>query len=73
MAETKVKLKSESLGETRDFDILHAEALLKCQEKLQHDWVLSDNNFTYANGTINRTNKKPAQSTDQRAQSQEGS
>ena len=65
MAETKVKLHSEELGETREHSIEHAERLFKL--KVKHDWTIADKNFELnTHGNIVRIstakNKKPGQS-----------
>jgi hypothetical protein len=57
METTKVKMKCESLGEEREFDLIHAEALLNYQVKYKlSDWQISDPNFTFENATIKRAN-----------------
>jgi hypothetical protein len=70
MDDTKVKLKSKSLNETREFDIAHAESILQYQDKYPpKDWELNDVNFVYIDGTIKRANNKADKNSDQRAKS----
>jgi hypothetical protein len=67
---TVVNLKSKSLEETREFDIGHAENVLRYQDKYPpKDWELIDHNFVYENGTIKRANKKPDKNASERAES----
>ncbi len=58
MAE-KTKVKLVHKNETREFDIQHAENLLKLQEKRKlSDWALAPNqSFEYKNGAISPTGK----------------
>jgi hypothetical protein len=59
MAEkTKVNLTSKSLKETREFDVPHAEKLLKYQGTVGgSDWELADKNFELKDGAITPTGK----------------
>jgi hypothetical protein len=51
--ETKVKLTSKVLKETREYEITHAERILAAQRLHGGDWVLDDKQFTLKkNGTI---------------------
>jgi hypothetical protein len=52
---TKVTLATVSEGATREFDIDHAERILKMRKS---GWQLpKDSAFEYVNGTISRRNK----------------
>lgn len=54
---TKVALQCDALGVTQDFEITHAERLLKMQNN--GGWVLPKNSdYIFENGTINKRNKK---------------
>lgn len=50
----KVKLTADSLGETRAFDLSHAQDLLDFEKKIEaKTWKLDDPNFTLdENGSI---------------------
>jgi hypothetical protein len=49
----KVKLTADSLGETREFEFSHAQALLELQAKRNYDdWKLDDNRYTLEDGII---------------------
>jgi hypothetical protein len=53
MAETKVKLTSNQLGETREYEITHAQRILSMQSQNGGDWSLDDKHYTLnTNGTI---------------------
>ena len=57
MEATKVKLKSDDLGE-QSFDIEHAQRVLNLQVKKKiGSWVLSDDKFELKDGIITLRNK----------------
>ncbi len=57
--ETKVTLRANILDETREFDISHAEKILKENPGTDGYWELSDDKFTLnANGTIEHRGPK---------------
>lgn len=57
MEATKVKLKSDELGE-QSFDIEHAQRILNFQVKKKiGSWVLSDDKFELKDGIITLRNK----------------
>lgn len=50
---SKVKLTTDKLPETREFDIEHAQKLLDYQRKNNlNDWKLDDNLYTLEDGII---------------------
>ena len=51
---TTVLLRCEAIG-AKEFEISHAERLLNL--KKNGGWELSDKEFVFENGTINRANK----------------
>jgi hypothetical protein len=61
--ETKVKLTSKLLKETREYEITHAERILAAQPVHGGDWVLDDKQFTLKkNGTIEHAGTGKGQS-----------